>query len=126
MNLADVMDGLAALAPGDNAYAWPAESVSVPCTVIGYPERVTFDLVYGEGADRFEFPVWRIVGKTGSKAARDALSEALSGLLSLKTAFEVDNPSFADSVRCTDAEVSEITVAAVTYLGIKLSVEVVG
>jgi hypothetical protein len=131
MLLAPVMDGLAALlvaGPLDNVYAWPAESIEVPCGVIGYPELVTFDLVYQRGADGFDIPVWYVVGKTADAQARDRLSVALSDVNSVKAL--LDGPhtfgTAACTVRVTDARVAEITAEGITYIGIKFSTEVVG
>lgn len=124
MTLSDVMDGLAGLIGMANSYPYPAESITVPCAVVGYPTEVDFDLTFQRGGDTFRIPVWLIVGKSGTVDARDALSERLTGVGSLKEA--LDGSHAFGSVRCTDAEVAEITVAATTYIGIKFSTEVVG
>lgn len=121
--LSEIMDGLAALIDTPNSYAYPVESISVPCTVVGYPTEVIFDLTYNRGGDKITLPVWYILGRSGSKDARDALSDAMTGVGSLKEALDGAH-SFGD-VRCTDASVEEITVAAVTYIAIKVKVEVI-
>ena len=121
--MAEIMDGLAALVPTDNAYAWPVESVTVPCFVVGYPSNVDFDLTFGRGGDTFRLPVWQVVGKSGSKAARDLLSAALTGVASVKEA--LDGAQTFGDVRVTDASIEEITIAAVAYVGIKFNVEVI-
>jgi hypothetical protein len=122
MILTEVMDGLAGLITMPNVYAWPAESVSVPCAIIGYPETYEFDLTYGR-TDRCVIPVWLVVGKTASPTSRNSLSDALSGVLSLKEA--LDGPQTFGDVRCTDAEVRELSIAGVNYIALKISAEVI-
>ena len=125
MILKDVMDGLAGLITGyDNVYPWPAPSVSVPCAVVGYPETIDFDMVYQRGGDRMVFPVWLIVGKSDSLDARDRLSDALTGVASLKEA--LDGQQTFGSVRCGRAEVASITVSGIEHVGIKVHAEVLG
>jgi len=125
MTLSNVMDGLATLSDMDNAYAWPVESISVPCSLVDFPETVTFDLTFGTGKDTFLVPVWHIVGNVSAKAARDAMSAALTGAASFKAKLE-GSQSFCDSVRVKDAEIGKVTVGAVTYIGIKFMTEVIG
>lgn len=118
--LAQVMDGLATLATG-TAYAYPAESPDVPCYVVGYPEDVDLDLT--PNRPRFTLPVWYIVGRGSGTAARDALSAALTGAQSFKTA--VDGAQSWGDAWVGRAEVTSLTVAGVPYLALKLTVEVV-
>ena len=106
-----------------NVYAWPADSVTIPAVVVGYPTRVVFDLTYQRGGDTFNLPVWLVVGKTGSVASRDAMSTALTGAVSIKDGLD-GHHDFGD-VRCTDAVIEEITIAAVSYVGIRFDCEVI-
>jgi hypothetical protein len=124
MMLSEVMDGLADLIDMRNVYPFPAASITPPCALIGYPENVEFDLTFQRGGDTFLFPVWLIVGTSGTIDTRDTLSGYLSGVTSLKEA--LDGSHDFGSVRCTDAQISEVTVAGTTYTGIKISTEVVG
>lgn len=123
--LSEIMDGLAALAPGaltQNVYAWPVESVTVPCVVVGYPTRVDFDLTFQHGGNTFLIPVWMVVGQTASKAARDNLSTALTGVSSVKTAF--DGVHAFGSVRVTDASVETFVIGELAHISIRYSIEV--
>jgi hypothetical protein len=120
--LAGVMDGLAALfsVTPANVYPYPVESITVPCVVVGYA-RVDFDATMGRGADTWECPVWWVVGKSGTDAARDALSVAeTTGKAAL------DGLHAFGDVRVTAAEIAEFTVGAVTYLGVRFDCEVIG
>jgi len=121
--MAECMDGLAGLIEMDNVYAWPAKKVSVPCGLIGYPENVDFDLTFQDGGITYTFPVWLIVGLSETIDSRARLSERLSGVGSFKAALDGSHPF--GSVRVTDAEVAEITVASETYIGLKFMTEVV-
>lgn len=120
--LAEIMDGLAALAPATNKYAWPVGQVSVPCFVVGYP-TVEFDITFKRGGDKFVVPVWQVVGQTSSIDARNALSAALTGVGSVKEA--LDGARAFGDVRVTDAGIAEITIAGVVHIGVKFMVEVV-
>lgn len=124
MTLSEVMDGLAGLIDMSNVYAYPAESISVPCAVVGYPENVVFDLTFMRGGDTFLIPVWLVIGKSGTIDARDTLSGYLTGVTSLKES--LDGSHAFGSVRCTDAQIAELTVAGTTYVSIKISTEVLG
>jgi hypothetical protein len=125
-NLSAVMDGLAASLSGlvVNRYAWPVESITVPCVVVGYPSRLDFDMVFARGADTWLVPLWYVVGKTGTKDARDALSDILSEAGSVKALLDGAH-TFGD-VRVTNVEVTEVTIAAVVYLAAKFDCEVYG
>jgi hypothetical protein len=125
-DLVATMDGLSALlvtatiAP--NNYAYPVGSVTVPCTVVGYPTTIDFDTTFVRGGDRAVLPLWHVVGKSGTKDARDALSAVLADASSVKSA--LDGLQSFGSVRVTDAEIAELTIAAITHIGVKYTVEV--
>lgn len=121
LSLAATMDDLAtALLSEDipNVYAWPAESVSVPCAVVGYPTSLSFDTTMARGGDGVEFPVYILVGKASSKSARDRLSDLIDAA---KVALD-SNPNW----RATRADLQTVTVGNVEYLGAVLTVEVYG
>ncbi len=121
------MDGLAALVTSaaltPNVYPYPIESIAVPCTVIGYPERIDFDNTFGRGSDRADVPLWVIVGKTGTADARDALSTLIADASSVKSA--LDGQHAFGAVRVTDASIQEIAVGGVTYMAVKFSCDVI-
>jgi hypothetical protein len=119
--MAVVMDGLAALITTvPNVYAWPVESVTVPCVLVDYPVQ-DLDLVMGGAADTWDVPVLYIVGTSSTKDARDNLSATVP---ILRAALNGGH-AFGD-VRVTKAEIIPVTVGAVTYLGAKLNCEVIG
>lgn len=126
-NLTNTMDGLAALALTsglpNNVYAFPVPNITTPCTVIGYPTQIDFDLTFGRGSDRASLPVWVVVGTTGNKDARDRLSAILADTSSIKSAFD-GNQSFG-SVRVVDARITEITVGAINYLAVEFTIDVI-
>ena len=124
-SLSDIMDGLAELAPGDlsqNVYPWSADSITVPCVVVGYPTRVEYDLTFQRGGDTYEIPVWYVVGQTSSKTSRDRLSTALTGVVSVKEALD-GNHDFG-AVRVTDATVETFVIGELTHIAIRYSCEV--
>jgi hypothetical protein len=116
-----VMDGLAACVTTiPNVYAWPVESVTVPCVLVDYP-AVELDTAMGRGADTWTVPVLYLVGRTGTRDARDDLSTVVPVL---KAALDGLH-AFGD-VRVTGVTVTIVTVGAVGYLGAKLECEVIG
>lgn len=125
--MAALMDGVAAsllaatVAP--NNYAFPAQAVTVPCTVVGYP-TIEYDLTMGRGADTWVVPVWFVVGKANTASSRDKLSAAMIGANSVKTALDGAH-SWGDA-RVMRAEPSEIVIGEATYLASKSECEVYG
>lgn len=126
MDLGAIMDGVATLLSSSSiaptVYGWPADSVSVPCAVVGYPTRMEFDTVMGRGGDLVELPVYVLVGRTGTKDSRDALSAILADTSSVKSA--LDGARSFGSVRVTDATIDEVTVSGLVYLAARFTTEV--
>jgi len=115
------MDGIAGLLTAiPNVYAWPVDSITVPCAVVGMG-RVQYDTTFARGCDTFTVPVWYVVGTTSTKAARDTLSAAEA---TIKAAVDGAH-SFGDA-RVLSAEITEIVVSSVAYIGAKFEVEVYG
>lgn len=123
-DLTTVMDGLATAAAGlaPDVYAWPVDSVTVPCLVVGYPTTIEFDITFQRGGDRLVVPLYYLVGKTSTKDARNALSTIIGDGSSVKSA--IDAATFADC-RVMSAAVEEVTVAGVTFLSVRFDVEVI-
>lgn len=115
MNLTDIMAGIAGLIDG-LVYPYPSESVSVPCSVVGYPTEIVFDT-----PTTVTLPVWRLVGGDGIDA-RDALSDALADQSSVKEA--LDGLHAWGDVRVTNAVVEAVSIGAITYPALKFDVEV--
>jgi hypothetical protein len=122
-DVAAAMDGLATACASlaDNVYPWPADSVSVPCVVVGYPTTIDFDSTMARGADELVIPVWYVVGKTSTKDARDRLSTIIP---TMKNA--LDGAYAFGDVRATTAGIAEMTVSATTYLAVRFDCEVIG
>ncbi len=94
IQLGPLMDAIAAKVPAgatERVYAWPVESVSPPCAVVGYPDQpIEFDATFGRGSDRVRIPLFLLVGKATERTARDALSAVLTGATGIKDA--IDGP----------------------------------
>jgi hypothetical protein len=122
--MARIMDGLASLCSelADNTYAWPAQSVTIPCVVVGYPTKIDFDLTFRRGGDTVELPVWFVAGPAGRLEVRNLLSDILSDAVSVKAVLD-GNHDFGD-VRVTDATIEEVNIVGVSYLSVKFDVEV--
>jgi hypothetical protein len=126
LDLAATMDGIAAqvVAWGGvpNAYAYPVDSITVPCVVVGYPTTLEIAVTFGRGGDHAVFPVWVVTGRTSTKDARDALSVALEGGSDLVAAIE-GTYSYGD-VDVTEATIATFTSAGVEYISLELTVDV--
>ena len=129
IDLAGTMDALAAKVPASTyrVFAWPVESITPPCVVIGYPKSIDFDTTFGRGSDTAVFPLWYVVGKVAGKQARDALSDIITGASAIKDTLDgalTVGANTAD-VRVTDCTPEEITVAGVVYMSACFDCEVV-
>ena len=83
IDLAAVMDALASGATSaaglERGYGWPVDTVSPPAVVVGYPEEFEYDQTFGNTTDRATFPVWVVVGRVSTRAARDAIGSFVPG-----------------------------------------------
>jgi hypothetical protein len=129
-DMARTMDALAAkvLAAGisTNVYAYPAETVQVPCVVVGYPTSIDFDRTFARGSDRAVHPIFFLTGRANTKAARDSLSDVLAAATGIKDTLDGDLTvgDNTAAVRVTDGTVEEVTVSGVPYLAARFTVEV--
>jgi hypothetical protein len=110
-----------------NAYV--PDSVSTPAAVVGGPDEVSFDQVFGRGADRFMIPVRLYAGRASERAGQRALDAYLSsaGAQSVKAALEADHTlgGVAHTCRVTRASGYGVyTVAGQDLLGVEFQVEV--
>ena len=131
MILTDVMDQLGAALdtiPDLRVSAYPADTVSPPAALVGYPETVTFDVTMGRGVDRYVVPVFVLLGRVSDRGSRAALGPYLDGggAKSVKKALTDATYAGAATVRVTDASVEVVTVNAVDYLTIIFSVDITG
>ncbi|HVW34048.1 MAG TPA: hypothetical protein VHL53_16045 [Acidimicrobiia bacterium] len=134
IELAAVMDAIAAnlaAVTGLRCYEWPTDSAAPPAGIVGYPERITYDMTYGRGADRATFPVWILLGAASSRTARDDLSQYLSAssALEIKQALDgrlpVDGQPTVHTCVVTEAVPDAYPVNGVLYLAAKLTLDVV-
>lgn len=93
MNLADVMDELAArieTIDGLQVFSFPPDNVAVPAAVVTYPEAYDYDATYSRGSDRLTIPMVVMVGKASDRSSRDQLSAYAdgSGARSIKAVVE--------------------------------------
>lgn len=106
---------------GLRVYDYPPDSVAVPAAVVGYPESVTYDATYRRGSDQCEVPVTVLVGKASDRASRDALTPYFA---SVKAAIDGNLGGVVADARVARADVAQITVGAVDYVGAVFTVEV--
>ena len=108
-------------------YGFAAESVTPPAAVVGYPE-IEFDATYGRGMDRWTLPVWVVIGKSSSLAARDQVSKYVSGggITSFKEAIESGEYASLDTVRVASATPDQILVGTSEYLSYRFDLDIAG
>jgi hypothetical protein len=104
------------------AYAWPTESITVPCVVIGYPTEIDYDSTMYRGSDRALFPVFYIVGKASDRNSRDDISVVISG--PMKDALDGTLDGAVNECSVMGCSVTEITVNSVAYLAAKFDIEI--
>lgn len=131
MNLADVMDELAAelgTIAGLRVYAYPADSPQPPAAIVTFPESYVFDETFGRGMDRLTIPVTVVVGRSSDRASRDQLAPYVdgSGPQSIKAVLEAGSYTAMDTVHVTRAEFDIVAIAAVEYLAATLAVDIAG
>lgn len=117
----DTIDGLrvSAFVPGD---------VTPPAAIVGFADNVEFDLAYGRGGDRVNFPITVLVSRADDRTGGERISRYLdgSGTHSIKEALEAFSYTTLDSLRVADASVSIMTMGGVDYLAAQFNVEVIG
>jgi hypothetical protein len=134
MDLAAIMDAIAAnleTITGLRVFAYTPETVAPPAAIVGYPERITYDLTYQRGADRATFPIWIVVGLLYTKGARDELSTYLSAgaVGEIKAALDgrlpVDDTPTVQVANVVDAAPDVIRFNNTPFLAAKLQLDVI-
>lgn len=131
MNLADVMDEIAArldTLAGLRVSSHPPGSITPPAAIVAYPETYTFDETYVRGIDRMTLPVVLVVGKASDRAARDALAAYVdgSGASSIKALIEGGTYTTFDTVRVTGVEFDPITIGGTEYMAALFDLDIAG
>lgn len=128
MDIGLVMQAIADTITGGNvtsrAYAWPAEQVSAPCAVVGYPTELDFDATFMRGADRAIFPVYLVVGRASDRASRDVLSALITDATGIKGVLDGTLGDVVQTARLTNLKVETVTIGSVSYLAAVGEVEV--
>ena len=133
LNLAQIMDGLAAavLTTGlvREAHGWPPGAVAVPACLVDFPTRIELATTFGRGSDTLELPVLLLATQTLGEAGRDALSAFVDGGPDVYAAIEGPHPW--GTAHVLGASVTTVVlgsgiagVTSITYLALKLDVEV--
>jgi hypothetical protein len=125
-DLAAVMDGLAAAVLGTGlvreAYGYPPGSLAVPACLVDFPSRIELGSTFGRGGDTLELPVLLLASQTFNQASRDALAAYIDGGSDVVGALEGPHPWGTAHVAA--AEATTVVFAGITYLALKLTVEV--
>jgi hypothetical protein len=127
MNLSAVMDAIAsALAPlTPRVYAWPTDTVNVPCIVVGYPTDFGFDTTMTRGADSATFPVYYMAGSVNDRNTRDELSTIIAGADSVKEALDGDLDGTVNSAYVSAVSITQVPVNNVAYMAAQFDVEII-
>lgn len=133
MNLADVMDQIAAQLDtivGLRVVAYPDGAANPPCAIMAMPSQYTFDETYGRGSDQMTVPVVVLVPGEVPRAARNALAAYCqgAGAKSVKAVLEADGAGYTafDSARVTGIEFDAYQIGAVTYPAAIFSIDIIG
>lgn len=82
MNLAKVMDELAAVAgkvEGLHCYAWPTDEATPPAAWPVYPVEIGMETAMARGTDRWRGGLWVVTGRVWDRSTRDILSGYTAG-----------------------------------------------
>lgn len=112
-----------------NVFAYPPADVKPPACVVSYPEQIVYDESYGRGYDRVSgLPVILVVGKANDgRNNRDQVTAWADGdAAGLKRFLETYPYTSCDVVSVTDATFDVITIAAVDYIAVMLSLDLSG
>jgi hypothetical protein len=124
MTMAATMTAIGAALTGAGVarvYDWPTESVTVPCAIVAYPE-IDFDFTMRSTTHLATYPVWLLVGRASTRAARAAVDPYLD---SIPPALDGDLGGVVDSASCRSGRLAVTTIAGTQYLGLMFSVEVI-
>ncbi len=125
-SLSAVMDGLAAavLATGlvREAHGYPPGAVAVPSCLVDFPTEIELATTFGRGGDTLHLPVLLLAAQTLNKAGRDALSACVAGASDAYAAIE--GPHAWGTAHIAGASTTTVVFAGITYLALKLDVEV--
>ena len=128
MNLAATMDAIVAtLAAGgrtEPADPYPAETVSPPCWVVGYPPDIDFLVDFGRGSDRAVVPLYFVVSRNDPRTARDQLSAAIAGATEIKAILDGTLGGAVSVATVTGAKPSHLEVGGVPLLAAEFSLEI--
>lgn len=134
MNLAAVAleldERLATLDGLDAHYIGPTKSVSVPCSVIGFPEQVDYHGTYARGMSRItDWPVMILTGRADDKEAFQRIGQyaATSGAGSVVDLLEDGDPYTAcDAVTVKTCSFDVITWQGQDFQGALFILDVAG
>lgn len=132
MNLADVMDEIAAQLDTIDGLriVIDDEKVVVPCAMVAMPSNYTFDETYGRGSDKMTLPVVVLVSGVVPRTVRKALGAYCngSGASSLKAVLEAADAGYTefDSVRVTGITFDVYSTGAVDYPAAIFDLEITG
>lgn len=131
MNLSNVMDQIAIqldTIAGLHVYAYPADSITPPAAIVGYPETITYDVTFGRGVDQIDLPVFVLVERTPDRTARATLAPYLdgSGAESFKAVLKAGTYTAFSTARVRECTIDVITVAGTDYLTGIFGIDITG
>ncbi len=132
MILKDVMEEIAnklQLFAGISSFAYPADSIKGPAAVLGFPERIEYDVTYNTGECSFwNLPVYMLTDRTDPKSARDSLSAWCGSKGSQSVAQFLSNERYTtcDQVQVVNAALDVVSIAGIEYFAAIFECNVTG
>lgn len=112
---------------GLRVHGQPPDDITPPAAVVGYPE-VDFDQTYCRGMDRWNVPVWVVVGRDDVKAARRLLSPYVSGSGDKSIKATIDGGTYVecDVATVQSGRITIVTIGGAEYLAAEFTVDIAG
>ena len=115
---------------GLHAYDTIPDTITVPCAVVGGPERIQFDATMQRGLDRHTIILRVYASRASDRAGQDRLDALLAktGSGSVKTAIESDPTLGGVVATCRVIEArgyGAYIVAGIDYIGVEFVLDVV-
>lgn len=122
--LATALDTIAGL----RVYDHVPDAIAPPAALVAYAEHLDYQISYGRGMDRIDWPIIIAVGRVSDRTAPRRLAPYLSGsgASSIKAALDGGTYTACDDVTVVSAENDVLTVGSIDYIAAAFTARITG